>query len=184
MSLQEWQRLSVQEARRQVRKGWLGAEEADLTQEGLVAIWTHATGGGSLDGALLRAIARRRMLNVLLRERRRAWTWRVQKPSRNRRWRARGHLFAADGFLAFEQRDAGEAATPTLALDPTTDIEESLSYRQIVARYERQTARAAKSAGSSRQAQHQLERRLLKWCRTNARPFDPGFTDEQTAVAR
>lgn len=192
MSIQDWQKLAAYEARRQIRMGWTVVDEADLTQEGLVAIWAHANKGGSLDRALLRVIARRRMLIVLIHGRRRSWTCRVHSTKDNRkrhqRAAARGHLFAGDGFLAFERQSDtdGEdtAASLVQAFDPTPDIEDALSYWQIVGRYEEQAGRAVRTSGKSRQAQQQLEQRMVKWCRTNARPFDPGFVDATSAVAQ
>jgi DNA-directed RNA polymerase specialized sigma24 family protein len=189
MSMQEWQKLAAQEARRRTRAGWTPLDEDDLIQEALIAVWAHVRKGGPDDGALLRIIARRRISVVLRLGRRRSWTCRIPVTtqtdrSRHRRVKARGHLFASEGFLAFGEGDEDSGGPPIQAFDPTAEIEVALSYQQVRGRFEVETARSLKSAGKSRQARHQLEQRMLKWCRTNARPFDPGFVDATSAVAQ
>lgn len=189
MSIQDWQKLAAQEARRRTRAGWTPLDEDDLTQEALIAVWAHVRKGGVADGPLLRIIARRRISVVLRLGRQRSWVCTIPvvtqtDRARHRRQKARGHLFATEGFLAFDRHEDDMPAAPILAFDPTGDVEAAISYKQVLGRFEVETDRSLKSAGKSRQARLQLEQRMVKWCRTNARPFDPGFADATSAVAQ
>lgn len=167
-------KIAWEEARRALRFGFLSLQVEDAAQEGAVAVLAERKRQGRrLDGALVRHIARRRVITAQQREavRRHAKTGRFQTGQ----FRV---FYETDGFLAFDRPENEDGpAEPLLAFSPESLWVDGIAAAQLRTARDRALTKQASFGNAprgtqSKQARSARMKRDVLWARENARPFD------------